>query len=197
MKKESMEYRDGTRSPAHEVERPRVEPSRDGEQFTVRPFAMDAGEYVALISSEEAVRWGIHSQDRIRISAAGRSVTAIVHTSSSLVGPGELGVLKRLTDDLGLKDGDSVSVFLSGRPESIPVIKKKMRGETLVKEEIRLVIRDLVEHNLSDIVDPRLFAAADVDGATRNAVSRHRGYHVAHAHRLRRRVDVRLKPRNA
>jgi AMP phosphorylase len=50
-----------------------------------------------------------------------------------------------------LEEGQGVDIIPTTRPESVEYIKKKMRGEELAQEEIRAIVRDIVEGNLSDI----------------------------------------------
>ena len=153
MSQEDMEYRDGTRRETGQGPPGEIETGSAGNTFRVRLVRMDAGENTVVMHREDAKLWGLHSQDRIKVASGGRSVTAIIHTTADpeLLEPGELGVLRRVRRAMELSDGDEVKVFLTGRPESVAYIKKKLRGEELSLEEIRAIIRDMVNHRLSDI----------------------------------------------
>jgi AMP phosphorylase len=153
MRQEEMEYRDGTRKPSGQGPPGEIETGKAGNTFRVRLINMDAGENTVVMHRDDARLWGLHSQDRIKVARGGRSVTAIIHTTKDpeMLEPGELGALRRVRKAMELSDGDEVKVFLTGRPESVAFIKKKLRGEELSLDEIRAIIRDMVNHNLSDI----------------------------------------------
>ncbi len=166
MASEEMEYRDGTRKPAGREPGGELETGASGNTFSVRLINMDAGENTVVLHRDDARLWGLHSQDRIKVAKGGKSVTALVHTTVELLEPGELGALRRIRKQMELKDGDEVKIFLTGRPESVAYIKKKLRGEELSLEEIRTIIRDMVLHNLSDIEVTAYVSAIYTQGLT-------------------------------
>jgi AMP phosphorylase len=79
------------------------------------------------------------------------SVPAIVNTSETFVAPDEVGVFLDTAKELGIVEGDMVTVNLLPPPTSVQYIRKKMRGEKLAKEEIDYIIKDAVDRALSDI----------------------------------------------
>lgn len=106
---------------------------------------------LVLLNAQRADQLGITTHDRIRLMKDERSVPAIVNTSETFVAHDEVGVFLDTAKELGIVEGDMVTVQLLPPPTSIQYIRKKMRGEKLGKEEIDYIIKDAVDRTLSDI----------------------------------------------
>jgi len=52
---------------------------------------------------------------------------------------------------LNVKEGDMINVSLSSRPVSLEYIRKKIDGINLNNEEIRAIVQDIVQENLSSV----------------------------------------------
>ncbi len=117
----------------------------------VKHINIDAGEYAVILNSEDAKKMILRSQDRVRVSASNKAITGIVRITDIMLEEGEVGLLDRMFKDLGVPEGDPVQILHTERPQSVEFIKKKMDGKELTGDEIRAVVTDIVDRNLSDI----------------------------------------------
>ena len=112
---------------------------------------IDAVKPIIVLNLEDAKELGVHPSDRVKISSNGKTAIAIVNTTTKSVNEGEIGVFDEVERELSLKDGDVVSLQIANRPKSLMFIRKKMDGLKLNDTEIRTIVQDIVDDNLSDI----------------------------------------------
>jgi AMP phosphorylase len=136
----------------------------------VRLYEIEAGKPIVVLNDEDVKDMGIHVSDRIKIQKDGNSVTAIVDTTTSFVNAGEVGIFEEVKESLNVKDGDFVEVHATSRPKTIEFIKKKISGEVLHGHEIRAIIQDIVDNNLSDIELSALVTATYINGYSMDEV---------------------------
>jgi AMP phosphorylase len=75
----------------------------------------------------------------------------MVDITDTYIQMGEIGIFKELQEDFGIKEGEVVSIALAKIPVSVEYIRKKMKGASLKKDEIYDIVRDVVDHNLSEL----------------------------------------------
>jgi len=136
----------------------------------VRLYEVDTGKPIIVLNEEDTEDLSIHIGDRVKIHRGGKSVTAIIDTTTSLVRPGEVGIFEEVREDLGVKMGDVVEIRPTTRPKSIEFIKKKLRGEVLHGHELRTIVQDIVDNNLSDIELTAFVTAAYMNDYTMDEV---------------------------
>ncbi len=119
--------------------------------YKVKLIDICAGEFTVILNEQDAIELGVRSLDRVKVSGPKKTIAAIVETSDTVVERGEVGLLQIGYATLELEEGQRVDIIPTTRPESVDYIKKKMRGEELTQEEIRAVVKDIVDRNLSDI----------------------------------------------
>jgi len=112
---------------------------------------INPGEDTVLLNPTDAEELGVRALNRVRVLKQGQALTALVETSDTFVCQGEIGILKRAGHAFDVKDGDEVKVVPTGTPASVEYIKKKMKGEELSGDEIRAIVKDMVEHKLSNV----------------------------------------------
>ncbi|HEQ79006.1 MAG TPA: thymidine phosphorylase [Euryarchaeota archaeon] len=112
---------------------------------------IDSGEFFVTLNNKDAEEMGLLEHDRVKVSKEGKSITAIVQKSMSLVKPHNVTILTRGAMALDVKNGDDVLISPTGKPRSVGIIKAKMDGKTLTSEEMRIVVNDIVERRLSYI----------------------------------------------
>ncbi len=108
------------------------------------------GKNIAILDDDVASLLGVHSSDRIKIAYGKRDLIAILNVASTLERD-RIGVYAEIAHELGLKDNEKVDVRPAEAPESLHYIQSKIRNERLHREEIDLIVRDVVERHLSDI----------------------------------------------
>ncbi len=119
--------------------------------YKVKKINLCAGEFTVILHENDAKELGLRNLDRVRVVGPKKSITAIVETTDGIVGENEVGLLDKGFETLEIKDGDDVDLIPTTRPTSVDFIKKKMNGLELNQEEIRAIVKDIVEGNLSDI----------------------------------------------
>jgi len=133
-------------------------------KIRVKCLGISTGRRLVALSKRDAERLGFKVHDRVEVRASDRSATAIIVTSQKLVSPGEAAVSEELAEDLGLKDGDEVVLSLAGLPESLMYIRKKMRGQRLSRREIYEIVKDVVEHHLTELEIAAFLLAEEFHG---------------------------------
>jgi len=63
----------------------------------------------------------------------------------------KIGIFSNTIERLGLKDKDSVAIENMGKPISTIYIKEKLDGKKLSEEQIKVIIKDVVDGNLSPV----------------------------------------------
>lgn len=129
--------------------------SRDREVGSVVKFSakvLDIAKRGVLLNRLDARNIGVLDGDRVQVInlANGVSVTAFVDTTITIAEQGTVGIYRITNDKLGLKDGDGgIEIREAGRPASLEYIKKKMDGSRLTKEEMNVIIKDVVNDDIS------------------------------------------------
>jgi len=130
----------------------------------VKFHAIETGKPIVVLNDEDIKELGVHIGDRILISADGKSITAIIDATTSFVNAGEVALFEEVKEVLDVVDGDKVEIKPAGRPKSVQFIKKKLDGNKLAEHEIRSIVQDIVDNNLSDIELSSFVSAVYVNG---------------------------------
>lgn len=117
--------------------------------FEVHPFDIDIGQYKVMLNQEDARKLGLNPGDRVRVRTRGAAVTSILDTTINMVSPGQIGIFTEALREL--KDAKSVDVLHAPKPLSIAYIKRMMDNQKLTEDQIRSIVRDIVDNNLSDV----------------------------------------------
>lgn len=106
-----------------------------------------------FLNEVDAVDEGLHPLDRVALvdKETGARVTAVVKTTRTLVPSGQMGITQEVVQRMKVKKGGMLELRPAQRPVSVELIRKKMDGATWTPEEVRTVIMDIAEGNLSDI----------------------------------------------
>lgn len=120
-----------------------------GMKLAVRP--VDIAARGVLLHLQDAKSLGVFPGDRVEIvnPSSGFSLADYVETTSSLIEQGRLGLYHQSNEQLQVADGDIVEVRVADRPVSLDYIRKKMDGSRLSREELSLIVNDIVHDNLS------------------------------------------------
>jgi len=112
---------------------------------------MDAGEFTAVLHYNDCMEIGVREQDRVKIKHEKSEITAILQTTDTVVRQGEVGILGQAFHTMNVKAGEEVEVIFTPRPVSVEHIRRKMDGGELTPEEIREIVTDIVNRNLSTV----------------------------------------------
>ncbi len=123
-------------------------------ELKVRLLHLSAGIPVAMVGLKTAEIMGIHENDRVSIkkisSKNDGDFSTIVDIVDKIVKEGEIGISSEIREAFNLKDGQKVDVNIANPPKSLEFIRKKVDKKKLSKEEIKEIIRDIVNNSLSD-----------------------------------------------
>jgi len=125
---------------------------------------MEAAEFTCVLNEEDAKELGVREQDRVRIKHERNSLVALVQTTDTFVQKGEVGILGRAYEALGPNDGEALEVVGTSKPESVEYIKKKMAGKELTTEEIRVIVSDIAQRNLSNVELTAYVTSLEING---------------------------------
>jgi len=109
-----------------------------------------AGRPVCMIHEKTAKEMGLHIENRVLIKKMKKTINSIVNTISNIIKQNEIAVSNEVIKRLKLKRGDIVDVEITEPPKSIIIIKKKLKGKELTKQEIKEIIHDIANNALRE-----------------------------------------------
>lgn len=105
---------------------------------------------VVVFNEEEAAKFGIHREDRLKLKAGRHIDYVLADFTGEEVKRGEAGLFKEVWQESNIKTGDTITIELIKRPPSVEAINKKLLGNELSYEEIYSIIDDIVKDRLGD-----------------------------------------------
>jgi len=121
------------------------------------------GKRIAIISDETANSLGVHSSDRIKIIHGSQNIIALANIAEHFP-QNRIGFYEEISNALGLKGDEMVTIDQAELPESISNVRKKIRGKRLKEKEIKNIVRDVVERHLSDVEIAAFLTALKIHG---------------------------------
>lgn len=106
------------------------------------------GKPFVFLNNQDADYLNVTPSERVTVKAK-KKVTAIVNTSST-VKRGFVGVTEEVRKSLSLNPNSKVDVEIAPFPKSLQFIRNKLSGKKLLYSEIREIVQDLVDGNLSE-----------------------------------------------
>ena len=119
-------------------------------KLKLKNFKFLAGKPVCMIHKDTADELGLHLGDRVSIKGKHKKIISIVDIISGTPNKNEISVSGEIFSYLKLKKGSIVEVELAPTPHSIELIKKKLNGFRLSKEEIKEIIEDIANNALRE-----------------------------------------------
>ncbi|MEM1653701.1 MAG: thymidine phosphorylase, partial [Thermoplasmata archaeon] len=113
----------------------------------IKDIDFNTGKREIFLNYEDSKRLGVLPGSRVLVSKKNYKKLFFVSISYSQIPIGEAIV----TSESGLKKGEEVEIINAPPLQSIESIKKKIYGEKLDYEDIKNIINDIVEDNLSHI----------------------------------------------
>jgi len=121
-------------------------------ELKVKFLKWSAGLPTAMLNKKTAEKIGIHTKDRISIQTLlkyPKEMSTLVDTVEGIVRSNEIAVSSEIRKRMKLKKGQKVDVNLSTIPQSTFYIKDKLDGKKLSTEQIKEIVRDIVNNSLS------------------------------------------------
>lgn len=122
-------------------------------QLRVRMLDFDLGSNEVFLNASDARGYGLKALDRVTLRPNGvaEAYAASVSLAAETIPSGAVGVPRALAQKWHFQEGAEVGLSPAKRPRSVEFIRKKLDGKTLSNEEMRTIIGDIAQHNLSDI----------------------------------------------
>ncbi len=108
------------------------------------------GKNIVILDDETAGLVGVHSSDRVRMTYKNQRLIAIVNIAENFP-DNRVGVYQEISTKLEIKDGEIIEVQPAERPESLDYVQAKIHGDRLRENQIRMIVKDVVERHFSDI----------------------------------------------
>ena len=109
-----------------------------------------AGRPVVIIGNSVSKKLNIHVDERVSLRYKNKRVYAVVDLFPDLVKNNEVGLSNEIVSILGNKSGETMDVGTSEMYVGARLIKKKMAGEKLTKEEIKILVSEIANNNLTE-----------------------------------------------
>ncbi|NYZ77496.1 AMP phosphorylase [Candidatus Micrarchaeota archaeon] len=131
----------------------------------VKPIGIYAGgKNIIILNRGHAMEHDIYPGYRTEMKTAKQTIIGIVDVSDELVKPDEVGVYTDFAKEYHLKAGEEVEIVHMDRPASIGYIKKKLDKETLVNDEIKTIVQEIMENKLSEVETSAFITATYING---------------------------------
>jgi AMP phosphorylase len=130
-----------------------------------RILGIDSGGKPAIFLNKlDADELGVTASGRVRVSTQASSASAIVHISTLTIQKGFAGINEEVRKILSLKEGKDVEVHIAEFPKSLQFIRQKLSGRRLLYNEVREIVRDIVDGNLNEGEIAALVTALHIEG---------------------------------
>ena len=106
------------------------------------------GKPVIFLNDKDSDELNITASERVTVQTK-KKITAIVNISTTIE-RGFLGVTDEVRKILSLKQNSKVNVEIAPFPKSLQFIRNKLSGKKLLYPEVREIVQDLVDGNLSE-----------------------------------------------
>ncbi|MDP1728625.1 MAG: AMP phosphorylase [archaeon] len=111
-----------------------------------------AGRPIVILDYKTAIKINVHVGERINIIDHSKNIISVVDTSKGgFLKPDEIAVSNEVVSMLNLRENQLVEVEIAEKPESTLLIRKKMDGHVLEKQEIFKIINDIVNNALTEV----------------------------------------------
>lgn len=123
-------------------------------KFKVKDMDIATGDIqIVILNEKDAQEYDLHPMDRLVVKKGKKKTVAILDIAESkkAVPPGQIGFFEEALDAINAKHGDTVTIDFAEKPKSVQYIKKKLNGKTLTADELRAIVQDIVDNNLTDI----------------------------------------------
>jgi len=138
-------------------------------KLKIKKLRFLTGRPVCMIHEKTAKLMSLHVGNRVSIKNHRQTkIISIVDTVSGIIKPSEIAVSEEILETLALKDKEVVDVLLAEHPRSISLIKKKLKGERLEKDEITEIIADIADNALTEVEVAFFISAVYTKGMSLN-----------------------------
>lgn len=108
--------------------------------------------YIVVVNQKTAEILDVRAADRVDLKIGRRDLTCILDiTENKEIKDNQVGLFAETWDKLKVKKSDEITLVPAPKPEADIYIKKKLEGEKLSADEIDVIVKNIVDDDLSDI----------------------------------------------
>ena len=136
------------------------------KKLKVKALPIRTGRLVVVLHEDAAKDMGLMTGDRVELHNIKnkKRCVAMIDITHHTVNVDQIGLFEDVIDELGAKNGNIIEVKATESLKSLDIIKKKMMGEKLTKQEIYEVVKDIADERLSDIEATAFVSAVYMKG---------------------------------
>ncbi|HEV8290259.1 MAG TPA: hypothetical protein VGQ00_04895, partial [Candidatus Norongarragalinales archaeon] len=134
-------------------------------------YEIEQGLNVVVLNEKQAAEIGVDTLDRVRLSADGREIVAVVNHSTAFVKTGEILLFAEAAHNLRAYPNQEITITIAPKPESLHFIRRKLEGKSLTWKEIYAIIQDLQGERLSSGELAAFVAAIEMKGMSPHETS--------------------------
>ncbi len=110
------------------------------------------GPLIAVLHEKTARKLGIFPTDRLRVKRQIKhsGINCVIDITKKGIKEDEIGLFEEALKKIDVKEGTVVNVEHTEHPISIQFIKQKLEGKELTKVELNMIIKDIVNNELSE-----------------------------------------------
>ncbi len=125
-----------------------------------------AGRPIVIINEEASKRLNVHVDEKIYIRHHGKKIFAVVDLFQGLVKSNEIGMSKEVSNVLKSVDGEPVEIESANLFEGARLIRKKIEGAELTATELRTIVTEITNNNLTEAELAYFLSAEKLNGMT-------------------------------
>ncbi|WKZ31365.1 MAG: thymidine phosphorylase [Candidatus Dojkabacteria bacterium] len=109
-------------------------------------------ELEVLLNADDARKEGINKGDIVSFSFQNDVVLyVVVEVTDSVVPEGHVGINEDIWSRYGIHQGDTITITIIDRPESLEYIKKKLLGSKLSAHELEVITQDISDRKIREV----------------------------------------------
>ncbi len=118
-------------------------------RLLIKKFKWLAGRPVVFLHPETAKKMNVFQNDRVSLENS-QKIYAVVDIFSGIVKKNEIGVSEEVVSVLSIKNEKTLDVHASEFSKASIIIKQKIEGKEFSKEDIKIIIQEIVKNNLTE-----------------------------------------------
>lgn len=139
-------------------------------RLKARNFNWLAGRPVVILDEVTAKKLNIHTNERVELVYHSRKIYAVVDIFSKVVNKNEVGLSNEITSLIKTKKNSFLEVSPAELTKTGLLIKKKLAGKRLSKEELNLLISEISHNKLTESEISYFVAAEKIRGLSKKEV---------------------------
>lgn len=139
-------------------------------KLKARIIDLEVGKRMVILHEKDAQEIGTLAHDWVKITSGKQRTVAFVDTTRTYLNEGEIGIFRDVLEEFKVREGARVHVSSAQPLESTKFIRKRIDGKSLSRDEYYSIIRDVVNHRLSEVQIAAFLLAEEFHGLTMDEI---------------------------